>query len=71
MEAIEFRVMTDSEVTDTKLCDLKLKKDLLVACISREGKVIIPRGQDCIRKGDRVTIVTTHTGFENITDILA
>ncbi len=71
VEAIEFRVMTDSEVTNKKLCDLKLKKDLLVACISREGKVIIPKGQDCIQKGDRVIIVTTHTGFENITDILA
>ena len=70
VEAIEFKVLTESEVTDKRLCDLKLKKDLLVACISREGKVIIPKGQDCIQKGDRVIIVTTHTGFENITDIL-
>ncbi|MEE0859395.1 MAG: Trk system potassium transporter TrkA [Acutalibacteraceae bacterium] len=69
-EAIEFKVTSDSEVTDTPLCDLKLKSDLLVACISRDGKIIIPRGQDYISKGDSVTIVTTHTGFKNIVDIL-
>ena len=48
-----------------------LKKGVLVGCISRDGKIIIPKGQDYITKGDSVMIVTTHTGFQNITDILA
>ena len=50
VEAIEFRVDAPSAVTDVPLMDLSLKKNLLVACIFREGKILIPSGQDCIRR---------------------
>lgn len=69
-EAIEFKVTQSSEVTNVPLYQLNLKNDLLVACISRNGKIIIPRGQDYISKGDSVIIVTTHMGFKDISDIL-
>lgn len=70
-EAIEFRVEEESEVTDVPLMDLSLKKDLLISFINRNGSIIIPTGQDSIHVGDTVMIVTTHTGFNNIQDILA
>lgn len=70
VEAIEFRVDEDSAVTNTPLKDLALKKDLLICFINRNGSVLIPTGQDCIKAGDTVMIVTTHTGFDNILDIL-
>lgn len=69
-EAIEFVVEKESEVVDIPLCKLSLKKDLLIAFISRKGKIIIPKGQDVIKVGDSVTIVTTHTGFRDIQDII-
>ena len=69
-EAIEFKVYEDSKVTDTPLMELDLKSHLLVAFINRQGKIIIPSGQDCIKRGDTVMIVTTHTGFNDISDIL-
>lgn len=69
-EAIEFKIYEESEVTDTPLMELDLRKHLLVAFINRNGKIIIPTGQDCIKRGDTVMIVTTHTGFNDITDIL-
>ena len=50
---------------------LKLKNNLLVACINRNGQTIIPDGDDCIKIGDSVIIVTTHTGFNDIEDILS
>ena len=50
--------------------NLPLKKDLLVSFINRNGDILIPSGQDCIKKGDTVMIVTTHTGFHDIQDIL-
>jgi len=31
---------------------------------------IIPRGNDVIRKGDSVIVVTLHSGFTDISDIL-
>lgn len=69
-EAIEFRVDEESEVTNISLADLSLKKNLLISFINRNGSIIIPSGQDCIKVGDTVMIVTTHTGFNDIQDIL-
>jgi len=70
VEAIEFRVDDESNVTDIPFKDLHLKKNLLVSFINRNGDIIIPSGNDCIRLGDTVMIVTTHTGFYDIQDIL-
>lgn len=69
-EAIEFRINESSEVTGIPLMELNLKKDLLVCCICRNGSILIPSGQDTIQVGDTVVIVTTHTGFHDIHDIL-
>ena len=70
VEAIEFRVDEESKVTNIPLMNLSLKKDLLISFINRSGSIIIPSGQDCIQVGDTVMIVTTHTGFNDILDIL-
>ena len=70
VEAIEFLVNEPSEVTDVPLMKLKLKRNLLICCIYRKSKVLIPSGQDTIQIGDRVIIVTTHTGFNDILDIM-
>ena len=69
-EAIEFRVNEASSVTKIPLMDLSLKRNLLISFISRNGTIIIPSGKDCIKVGDTVMIVTTHTGFNDIQDIL-
>lgn len=70
VEAIEFRVEHDSGVTGIPLAELSLKSDLLISCINRNGKIIIPNGQSCIQDGDTVMIVTTNKGFRDISDIL-
>ncbi len=69
-EAIEFKVEKDCPVIGKPLMELPLKDELLIACLSRKGKIIIPRGADTIQSGDRVIIVTAHTGFHDIVDIL-
>lgn len=69
-EAIEFRIDEPSDVTGIPLKDLSLKKDLLISCINRNGSILIPSGQDSIEVGDTVMVVTTHSGFNDIRDIL-
>lgn len=69
-EALEFVIRDHSRVTDLPLLELKIKKGILVACISRRGKVIIPRGSDQMLVGDTVIIVTRHKGLNDIEDIL-
>lgn len=71
VEAIEFRVDKESDVTGIPLAELSLKSNLLISFISRNGAILIPSGQDRIMVGDTVMIVTTHTGFNDIQDILS
>ncbi len=69
-EALEFIIREPSEVTDVTLQDLKLKDNLVVACIRRRNNIMYPRGGNKIMVGDRVVVVTTHQGLNDITDIL-
>ncbi len=69
-EALEFAIREKSVVTDIPLSELSLKKNLLIGCINRHGKIRIPRGQDSIQVGDTVIIVTTQKGLHDIQDIL-
>ena len=69
-EALEFRVSPDAPMLGIPLERLSLKENLLVACINRNGEIITPRGQDVLKAGDRVVVVTTHTGLQDLKDIL-
>ncbi|MBO4896813.1 MAG: Trk system potassium transporter TrkA [Clostridia bacterium] len=70
-EALEFRIAKDSKIINIPLYKLNLKQNVLVACINRNGNIIIPKGSDSIFAGDTVIIVTKHEGFKDINDILA
>lgn len=69
-EALEFAVHETSGVTNIPLSELNLKKNLLIGCISRGGNTWIPRGGDRIQVGDRVIVVTTQLGLNDLKDIL-
>ena len=70
VEAAEFIINGSSEITNTPLAELKFKENVLIASIIRNNKVIIPRGQDTIRSGDNVIVVSKHLALRDITDIL-
>jgi trk system potassium uptake protein TrkA len=69
-EALEFAVHEDNAVTGIPLSKLSLKKNLLIGSINRNGQTWIPRGQDCIKAGDSVIVITTQIGLQDLTDIL-
>lgn len=69
-EALEFIVREKSAVTSVPLSKLNLKSDLQIVCIGRGGKVITPGGSDTIEPGDRVIVITKHTGLSDLRDIL-
>ena len=68
-EAMEFHVTAASWFCGVPLLELSLKSNLLVGCISRNGKTITPRGSDTIEVGDTVIVVTTHSGLRCLDDI--
>jgi len=71
-EATEFIIGNESSIIDIPLTELgpKLKKDVLVAAILRENDVIIPHGQDVIKPGDAVVIVSKLLGLNDISNII-
>ena len=72
VEALEFLVKEEVPgLTGIPLRDLSTVDNLLLACIVREDKVILPTGNDAILKGDTVVVITASgRQTESIGDII-
>lgn len=68
VEAVEFYAKKKKGFFDKPLKELKIKENCLIACIIRDGEVIIPNGNDVIKLNDSVLVVTTHQQFDDLTD---
>lgn len=70
VEALEFIIKKESSYTDIPLKNLTIKPNNLIACIGRNRQIIIPNGEDVLRVGDSVVVVTLERKIQDITDIL-
>ena len=71
METLEFLIKKDIEgITGIPLKLLRKRPGILIACIVRNNRVIIPYGNDEILSGDTVIVVTAQGQMKNIKDIL-
>lgn len=70
IEALEFYISKKNALVGRPISELKLIKNLLIAAINRNGRIITPRGSDTIEIGDTVIIVTSEKGLNDISDIL-
>lgn len=70
VEVAEFRAAENSGVVNTPLSELALKKDILVACLVRKGKILFPRGTDSILPEDSVLVVSRNRILYELSDIL-
>ena len=69
-EALEFIIKENSAVAGIPLQDLRLRKNTLIGCIYRNGKVILPGGQDMMMAGDSVLVVLSGYRISDIQEIL-
>lgn len=69
-EALEFNITDKSAITDIPLQQLKIRKNTLIGCIYRKGRVIFPGGQDRIQIGDTVMVVLSGYRIADIEEIL-
>lgn len=58
-EAIEFPVDSQTLHCGEPLRKLRLRKNILIACITRHEAVEIPNGDSCFYEGDRVVVVVS------------
>ncbi len=70
IEALEFIINEKSAVTDVPFKELSTKKNILIAGIIRNRRPIIPSGDDMIKVGDRVVVLSTGHYLHGISDIL-
>lgn len=70
-EAVEFIVGNDTKNINEKFKNIEFNKDILVATIVRNNKIIIPAGDDYLKVNDRVIIVSKDTKVLHIDDIFA
>ncbi len=69
-EAMEFRVDKNTINRDIPLKKLKLKKNVLLVSVSKNGKIEIPNGDTYYSEGDSVIIVSgSNTVIEQLNDI--
>ena len=69
-EAIEFRATEGCPTTGKPLKELRLKKNLIIACVSRGKTVITPNGDTVIKPGDSVIVITAEPKLTSLADIL-
>ena len=69
-EALEFIIKENSAVAGIPLQDLNFRKNTLICCIYRNGKVILPGGQDMMLAGDSVLVVISGYRISDIKEIL-
>lgn len=70
VEALEFLIKENAEYTNIPLKELPTKPNNLIACIARKRQIIIPNGNDSLKVGDSVVVVTRDRGVQDIRDIL-
>jgi len=70
VEALEFIIKEDTEIKGIPLSELPIKDNIIIAAVYRKGVVIYPDGQTEFREGDRVVVITTVTGIDDIKDIV-
>ena len=61
-EALELQVKKSGaspSFVGVPIMNLKMRDDVIIGCITRKGKMIIPKGNDTLEYGDTVVIVTT------------
>lgn len=68
-EAIEFRITDEFPYTGVPLKALDLKDNVLVGSIFRNGKSILPHGDDHIEVGDSVIVITSDRKIKSILEI--
>lgn len=69
-EALEFIAREGDGYIGIPLKDLRVRQGTLVAVIVRQGRVIVPFGNDHIEDGDSVVVIATESGINDLNEVI-
>ena len=70
IEALEFQVGEGARCIGIPLCELKLRRGVLISAIIRGEKTLIPNGLTVIEKGDHTVVVAPAGMLKDINDMV-
>jgi len=70
-EITELIADSSSDILNIKIKKLGLPKDVIIATIVRKKEVVIPHGNDIIKEGDRVIIISKNKNFSSLDEVAA
>ena len=70
-EITEIIAEPESKILNTKIKKLGLPKDTIIATIVRKNEVVIPHGNDIIKEGDRVIVISKNKNISSLDEVAA
>ena len=69
-EVFEFIADSSDKFINITLKNINFERNVLIATIVRRNEVIIPHGDDIIKEGDRVIVISKKTGVSDLNDLI-
>jgi trk system potassium uptake protein TrkA len=69
VEILEFVADESSKILNKPLKNLNLNDNTIIATIVRNNEVVVPHGNDVIKKGDRVIIITKEKNIADLSEL--
>ncbi|MDD3706146.1 MAG: Trk system potassium transporter TrkA [Clostridiaceae bacterium] len=70
-EITELIAESGSRILNIKLKKLRLPKETIIATIVRKNEVVIPHGNDIIKEGDRVIVISKNKNISSLDEVAA
>jgi trk system potassium uptake protein TrkA len=71
VEILEFIVDEKSRLIDKPLKNLEISDNSIIATIIRKNEVVVPHGNDVIRRGDRIIVITKEKNVAGLNELEA
>jgi trk system potassium uptake protein len=69
VEILEFYVDGSSKLTDKPLKELGISNNTIIATIVRKNEVVVPHGNDIIKNGDRIIVITMEKNISGLKEL--
>uniref|UniRef100_A0A7C3YG80 Trk system potassium transporter TrkA n=1 Tax=Geoglobus ahangari TaxID=113653 RepID=A0A7C3YG80_9EURY len=70
LELVEIAVREDSQVVSKKIKEIKLPRDVIIAAIYRDDRIIVPRGDTVIKANDKLAVLGRRDSIKVLREVI-